>query len=93
MWDVQHPSLVWQVWELTLLPTHLTNPHGMYYYSIPRRDAHHTFVSCGLLAIIPSGKSYDIVPQCLQAYGFIRISYGIGRENTEYGESDLEYGY
>ena len=30
--------------------------------------------------------------QCLQAYGFIRISYGIALENTEYGESDLIYG-
>jgi hypothetical protein len=25
----------------------------------------------------------------LQAYGFIRILYGIGQENTEYGESDI----
>ena len=31
--------------------------------------------------------------QCLQAYGFIRILYGIALENTEYGESDLIYGY
>ena len=31
--------------------------------------------------------------QCLQAYGFIRILYGIALENTEYGESDLLYGY
>ena len=30
--------------------------------------------------------------QCLQAY-IIRISYGIALENTEYGESDLIYGY
>ena len=31
--------------------------------------------------------------QCLQAYGFIRILYGIALENTEYGERDLIYGY
>ena len=31
--------------------------------------------------------------QCLQAYGFIRILYGIALENTEYGESDQIYGY
>ena len=29
--------------------------------------------------------------QCLQAYGFIRISYRIVLENTEYGESDPKY--
>ena len=33
-------------------------------------------------------KNY--IYQCLQAYG---ISYGIALENTEYGESDLIYGY
>ena len=31
--------------------------------------------------------------QCLQAYGFIRISYGFALENTEYGKSRLIYGY
>ena len=31
--------------------------------------------------------------QCLQAYGFIRISYGITLENTQYGENDLIYGF
>ena len=33
------------------------------------------------------------IHQCLQAYGFIRILYGIALENTEYGESDVIYGY
>ena len=34
-----------------------------------------------------------IIIQCLQAYGFIRISYGITLESTEYGENDLIYGF
>ena len=40
-----------------------------------------------------NNKLLMIIHQCLQAYGFIRILYGIALENTEYGESDLIYGY
>ena len=29
----------------------------------------------------------------LQAYGFIRILYGIAQQNTEYGKSDIIYGF
>ena len=37
--------------------------------------------------------SNDYQVQCLQAYGFIRISYGITLENTEYGENNLICGF
>ena len=39
------------------------------------------------------GRSFQMYISVPQAYGFIRILYGIALENTEYGESYLIYGY
>ena len=39
------------------------------------------------------GVGQAFLAQCLQAYGFVRILYGLALKNTEYGEPIKLYGF
>ena len=45
------------------------------------------------IIFVPFAGAVLMLEHSLQAYGFIRILYGIAQENTEYGKSDIIYGF